>query len=525
MMKKIISIMVVSLFLLIAISTSNAVETKTFVSNDNETEYYAVIAAATDYPGVWKDLPINDTLVKSIYYALISNNNWKPENIIFLFNNESVYPYNQEKYEDGATRANILEALQEMSERVDNNDIFLFSWQGHGANVEDEGIIDESDALDEVIAPRDAYRDSTDMLHNYITDDQLNDSFSKINAEGMLLIFESCLSGGLVGEEPYSHDVNGPGRVVYVSTLDGFLGRASYVLGFPMTFMIGRALDQNSKYIGNAEDLNNDGYISAEELFEWSYPSICFSNSLMWIGMWSICFIVGTIAGASPLESIIEATKYIFEECFYSQLYCLLVNGYFYLNHPQMIDEYDSQTSNGELLLIESTGEKETEDIQISSMPEIWNNPDYESLPDEFKSMIDKDEYEAWSWYDVDEKYWPTLQAEASYTRDLSSERTIQFTGEGYNGPRDFSYYWDFGDGQYSNEQNPKHSYENEGTYNVKLTVEDKEDRTAEYVIDNMNVKKTRSKSDIFYLNNFISNLLSKLKLLQSFQQRLHLLQ
>ncbi|MFX1274809.1 MAG: helical backbone metal receptor [Promethearchaeota archaeon] len=45
------------------------------------------------------------------------------------------------------------------------------------------------------------------------------------------------------------------------------------------------------------------------------------------------------------------------------------------------------------------------------------------------------------------------------------------FTGLEGNGPATF--YWDFGDGQHSTEQNPTHLYENVGIYDVSLTVED----------------------------------------------------
>ncbi|OPX65548.1 MULTISPECIES: PKD domain-containing protein [unclassified Methanoregula] len=45
----------------------------------------------------------------------------------------------------------------------------------------------------------------------------------------------------------------------------------------------------------------------------------------------------------------------------------------------------------------------------------------------------------------------------------------VQFVDQSMNVPT--SWTWDFGDGQISNEQNPRHSYVNEGTYTVRLTV------------------------------------------------------
>jgi hypothetical protein len=55
---------------------------------------------------------------------------------------------------------------------------------------------------------------------------------------------------------------------------------------------------------------------------------------------------------------------------------------------------------------------------------------------------------------------------------------TIQFTGLAENGVPPYTYYWDFGDGATSNEQNPTHSYDNKGNYTVVLSVTDTTDIT-----------------------------------------------
>ncbi len=54
---------------------------------------------------------------------------------------------------------------------------------------------------------------------------------------------------------------------------------------------------------------------------------------------------------------------------------------------------------------------------------------------------------------------------------------TIEFNDESIEGENEIvDWQWDFGDGSTSTEQNPTHSYEDEGTYLVKLTVTDSED-------------------------------------------------
>lgn len=52
-------------------------------------------------------------------------------------------------------------------------------------------------------------------------------------------------------------------------------------------------------------------------------------------------------------------------------------------------------------------------------------------------------------------------------------DQPIQFKGSAYGGEPDYSYYWEFGDGETSTEQNPTHTYTAVGKYDVTLTVTD----------------------------------------------------
>jgi outer membrane protein assembly factor BamB len=52
----------------------------------------------------------------------------------------------------------------------------------------------------------------------------------------------------------------------------------------------------------------------------------------------------------------------------------------------------------------------------------------------------------------------------------------VQFYGDAYGGSPDYLWFWDFGDGDTSDEQNPTHVYEKVGNYNVVFTVTDSED-------------------------------------------------
>jgi outer membrane protein assembly factor BamB len=70
------------------------------------------------------------------------------------------------------------------------------------------------------------------------------------------------------------------------------------------------------------------------------------------------------------------------------------------------------------------------------------------------------------------------LRAEAGgpYT-GLASDTPVDFQGLVFGGTPSYSFYWDFGDGNTSIEQNPSHIYRNIGTYNALFTVTDSEGR------------------------------------------------
>jgi hypothetical protein len=70
--------------------------------------------------------------------------------------------------------------------------------------------------------------------------------------------------------------------------------------------------------------------------------------------------------------------------------------------------------------------------------------------------------------------YTTSLASIAKYdTGEYLPFDSIQFYGFAYGGDPPYSYYWDFGDGSYSYLQNPTHSYEEPGFYDIFLTVED----------------------------------------------------
>lgn len=445
-----IVLVLTTVFLLIGVTATSAItitvkekNKKTKITADGNTEFYAVIAACSQYSNPGNNIPkypfppIPAWKLTAFYSSLINTTNWKKENIILLVNEK-------------ATKQNIINALAEMSQKVDSDDIFLFSWQGHGSEVPDEEPFDEKDETDEIICPYDITREDS-KLKNYITDDELNYYFSQIQAKGILAVFESCLSGGLTGEE---YDVDKDSRVVIVSTLEDTIGRVSFLLGFPMTFSL--AIACNQKYLFHAPDKNNDGILSAEEVFKWAAPIIYSELSLFWIGQWIYLLLL--------LKSPIAAIINVFVQWIMAEITAYLISGHFLFNCPHMIDNYP-----GELPLIKVSDNAE----KTPPLPdEIWN----ESIP----------------WNMLDKQYWPKLLVEANTEKKEGG--IVNFYGYACNAPKPYIFEWDFGDGHSAVGRNVTHSYNKKGNYDVTLRVTDNANRT-ESTTFTLKIEKTKGKN------------------------------
>jgi hypothetical protein len=78
--------------------------------------------------------------------------------------------------------------------------------------------------------------------------------------------------------------------------------------------------------------------------------------------------------------------------------------------------------------------------------------------------------------YDEDREGF-TADAGGDYEAEVN--HTIQFNGSAEHGVEPYTWFWDFGDGTNSTEQNPQHAYDQEGEYEVVLTVTDSVNNTA----------------------------------------------
>jgi hypothetical protein len=95
-----------------------------------------------------------------------------------------------------ATRANIIQGFAQLDSIEDEDSLVIFYYSGHGGQTPDDNG-DENDGLDEFIAMYD-----TDLVGDYfinvLTDDDLDALLANLESENIVVILDSCYSGGML---------------------------------------------------------------------------------------------------------------------------------------------------------------------------------------------------------------------------------------------------------------------------------------------------------------------------------------
>ena len=151
---------------------------------------YAIIIGISDYPGTANDLNYADDDAIDMKYTLTTKYGFDPGDIKLLINSEATYD-------------NILLAINDVKASATSNDEVVFFFSGHGAN----GFAADGDKelKDESIVSH----DNTNLV--FIWDGQLKQWFSDFNTNRIILIFDSCLSGGM-------NDLNADGRIILAAS-------------------------------------------------------------------------------------------------------------------------------------------------------------------------------------------------------------------------------------------------------------------------------------------------------------------
>jgi Tfp pilus assembly protein PilN len=142
-------------------------------------DYWAVIVGVADYPGIANDLQYTDDDANDIRDTLLASNNWEASHITMLI-------------DEAATKSNIQDAIADMGNKTDADDVVFFFFSGHGTIIADTIPLDEADYLDEAICQYDF------ETLGEITDDELAVWLADMPANPVLVAIDTCYSGGMI---------------------------------------------------------------------------------------------------------------------------------------------------------------------------------------------------------------------------------------------------------------------------------------------------------------------------------------
>jgi hypothetical protein len=235
-------IVILSIILLIISSYKSIAINSNYLINPNESAFennnlWAVLITVGE--------PKRDNKNAGDLYNILINHGWNGNNIYYLKENE-------------ATKEAILNVSNWLNDHgADEDDLILFFFSMHGGRKEDIPPLDEPDNMDEFLIPYQQEKQE----NNNILDEELALMFEEIKSKNLVIIFETCFSGGMIDG---ANDLKKSGRVVLTSSREDessypiFL-RRSWL--FPFYFIRG---------LKGLADKNFDGYITAEEAFEFA---------------------------------------------------------------------------------------------------------------------------------------------------------------------------------------------------------------------------------------------------------------
>ncbi len=144
-------------------------------SNPGGGQIYGIFAGISDYEGEANDLPLTDQDALRARDAVVEGAGMNPNNAYTLLNGD-------------ATIGNFTNAMNEIGSQIGPDDTLVIFYSGHGGQHDraDGPNSTDPDGKDESIV----------LYDDYLMDDQLDAMLDNINAGRVLLVFDSCFSGG-----------------------------------------------------------------------------------------------------------------------------------------------------------------------------------------------------------------------------------------------------------------------------------------------------------------------------------------
>lgn len=147
-----------------------------------------------------------------------------------------------------------------------------------------------------------------------------------------------------------------------------------------------------------------------------------------------------------------------------------------YVNETCILESYEELINITDFTVV---GDTLTINFNLNSSEETYDTISAESGFIKF-SLIEED-IEWYIDFAADE---PLVIISANIPNLGEVGKPINFTGVADAGEPPYSYHWDFGDGDTSDEQRPTHVFDEAGTYNVTLTVTDNSDDIDTYSVE-----------------------------------------
>lgn len=257
--KKIILILLLSLLIsdfsmatpLITMSKDNELISTQNVEEPNTQEYYALIIGIEVF--VSGNLyPIEDKIddgAIAMYNTLLESKNWKEENIKLLLN-------------ENATKSNIRDTIVGwLDDKEDENDVVLIYHAGHGAKIRLRSRSKGHVALYTYNVTEEH------KLEDKITDIEYDSWVDELESQHITMIIDACHSGRMLALRQYGREILAAGgRFIFCGVdEEDSLGSGIFSYFVALGFK-------------GLADLNNDGWVTSEEIFRFSrIPTICFS--------------------------------------------------------------------------------------------------------------------------------------------------------------------------------------------------------------------------------------------------------
>jgi len=255
---------------IIPLTNADKVNNKDVTTND--VEYYAVFLGLAKYHSYWYDCGYSDIDAVTLYEYFENEPNWKEENMKLLINEE-------------VTKSNIMKSIQWLAEVSDENDIVFFYFSGHG--------LKHKDFSHSCISSY--YMKKVSDVENISSDIELEVEFSKVKSKNMVLMFDCCWSARQTSlMKPNRVHISAGGK--YLSCVVDW--DENLENGF-LTYYVCKGL------MGPADaEGNNDGIISAEELFHYARLKVIIHSFVFHMKMFKDIREFGRLMYAFPWSQI-----------------------------------------------------------------------------------------------------------------------------------------------------------------------------------------------------------------------------